>query len=125
MISMVVNIVLCLILIAPLKHIGLALSTSIASIVNAALLYIVLRRENVYKPRQGWIGFALRVGLAALLMGLFLWWFMGPDEQWLTMSVWLRAARLIFLVSVAGAIYFVSLLLLGLKPMSMLKSSKV
>ena len=50
MISMAANIVFCLILIYPLRHVGLALSTSLAAYLNAGLLYRALNKEGVYLP---------------------------------------------------------------------------
>ncbi len=52
--SMGVNIVLSLLLVMPLKHVGLALAISLAAFVNAGVLFFMLRRLNVYRPAPGW-----------------------------------------------------------------------
>ena len=125
MISMLVNIVFCLLLVFPLKHVGLALSTSLAAVVNSGLLYIILRRENVYTPDPGWLSFLFKVSISSAFMGMVLWWFVGPAEEWILQSIWQRVIKLIALTAGGGILYFCALLLLGIKPGAMMKSSKV
>src|SRR5690606_7464192 len=62
------NILLSLALIYPLRHVGLAGAVSLAAWVNAALLYVRLRREGVYRPVPGWSPFLARVVLATAVM---------------------------------------------------------
>ena len=45
-VSVIVNIVCSKLLLGPLQHIGIALANSIAVSVNAALLYVMIRRHN-------------------------------------------------------------------------------
>lgn len=83
--SMLINIILNLILMGPLKHGGLALATSISALVNVTLLIHFLRK------RMGLIGgrkilfSTLKVTLASVLMGILIFYFnaeffdpMGP-----------------------------------------------
>ncbi|MDQ6684053.1 MAG: murein biosynthesis integral membrane protein MurJ [Pseudomonadota bacterium] len=51
-----------------LGHAGLALSVGIGALVNAAWLFLGLRRGGWYRPAPGWGRFALSVVAATLLM---------------------------------------------------------
>ncbi len=70
---MAVHLLLCIVLLKPMQHDGLALALSLSSSVNAALLVRALRR------RLGALGWrqiawaAARSGLCAALMGLAVW----------------------------------------------------
>ncbi len=64
-ICMVANMVMNLILIWPLKHVGLALATSLSSMLNAFLLFWGLYKIGVYRPAPGWWLFGLRLAGAA------------------------------------------------------------
>jgi putative peptidoglycan lipid II flippase len=115
-IAMFVNIGLNLILIWPLAHAGLALSTACAATVNAFLLFHGLRREGVYRSEPGWTVFLLRTGLASASMGALLWWGTHDLAAWLELSTWGRAGHLLAWVGAGGAAYFAALGLLGLRP---------
>ena len=97
-------------------HAALAAATSVAAVLNALLLYLGLRRADIIRHGPGWAALLLRVVLAngamiAVLMQLYrttAWWIAASLSQrvaWLAVSV------------VAGAgVYFVALLVLGLRP---------
>jgi putative peptidoglycan lipid II flippase len=114
--AMLANMVLNLALIYPLQHAGLALATSLSAYLNAALLYRGLRRQGVYQPGEGWsrMWLALLVGLFD--MAVLLWFVVPPLDYWLTADVWGRAAALLAWIGAGAAVYFVSALLLGLRP---------
>ena len=124
MISMGLNIIFCLILVYPLKHVGLALATSLAAFFNALLLYIALRKEKIFEIESGWLLFVIKIIFCSLLMGLSLWWLMGNGDAWLLMSIWDRALKLVGLLLVGVFVYFGSLILLGLRPRSMLMAKE-
>src|SRR5690606_887973 len=67
-ICMVANMGMNLILIWPLQHVGLALATSLSSMLNTALLLWGLHKAGVYRPEAGWLLFAARLLLACVLM---------------------------------------------------------
>lgn len=69
LVSFVVNLVFCIVLVGPMAHAGLALSTSIASIVNVTLLFIVLKRKFGSFGGRDIIASALKSISAAALMG--------------------------------------------------------
>ena len=115
MISLSANIVFCLILVYPLRHVGLALATSLAAYLNAALLYFALKKEQVYRPAPGWAGFLLKVCAASVAMGLLIRWGSGETADWLLLSVWQRAAKLMLWVGLGGVLYFAALRIMGLR----------
>jgi putative peptidoglycan lipid II flippase len=98
-VSMLLNIALNLLLMGPLKHGGLALSTSISSMVNLSLLILILRR------RLGRIGFReilrshLRVVLASLI--IIIWGiFVTEQTVWQAPAHWTEKGMLL-----AGGIF--------------------
>lgn len=120
MIAMGVNIVLSLVLVYFLRHTGLALAISIAALVNAALLYIVLRREGVYVPESGWALWFTRILLATAGMGALLAWGVGDLNTWFTASASTRVLHLAVLVIGGIFVYLAALLLFGARPRELL-----
>lgn len=114
-IAMIVNIIVALVLVGPLKHVGLATATSIAAWVNAALLYKLLRQESIYQPRPGWALFMTKIMIAGLAMGAVIYWFGGTVDQWLDALLWQRVFWLGLCVSIGAAMYFLTLLILGIR----------
>lgn len=99
-----------------LAHAGLALSIGIAACLNAALLYIGLRRRKVYAPQPGWGRFAFQISVALLAMGAVLWFGAGDANDWLYRSGAQRVLWLSIIVIGGAASYFAVLLALGLRP---------
>lgn len=114
-VALLSNIVLNLLLIAPLAHAGLALATSLSAYLNAGLLYLGLRKAGVYHPVPGWEGFLMRVGFANVLMVVVLALGMGELEDWLQWGAIERACRLTGWMMGGGALYLICLWLLGLR----------
>ncbi len=114
------NLVLSLSLVGSLAHVGLALATGCAALLNAGLLYRGLRRQGVYSRRPGWAGFITRVVLANLAMVAFLLWLRGDVAAWAVMDGWGRAGWLCLLIGGGGGVYTVMLLAMGLRPRQML-----
>ncbi|MDM8568462.1 murein biosynthesis integral membrane protein MurJ [Thiotrichales bacterium HSG1] len=114
-IAMVTNIVLNLTLIWYLAHAGLALATSVAALVNASLLYISLRKNDLFQPRMGWNLLLLRIFIANTVMINLLWWGGGSILTWFTMSGLERVVHLFGLITIGMLIYVASLFILGLR----------
>ena len=114
-IAMVTNMVLNIALVFPLAHAGLALATTLSAYLNAFLLFRGLRREGVYQPRQGWRLLILRGAVACGVMAGLLLWGAGSLELWLALDVWGRIWRLLAWIGAGGAVYFATLLLLGVR----------
>lgn len=114
-IAMVVNLILNVCLISSLRHAGLALSTALASWINAFLLVILLVRNNIYQISSGWGKLLMRMGFALVAMGVFIYWLAGDVSQWLQWSVWVRSGHLCLIMAVAVLVYFVALMLAGMR----------
>jgi putative peptidoglycan lipid II flippase len=104
-----------LVLIWPLKHVGLALAIGLGACLNASLLYRALRRRGIYTPQAGWGAFLLKVLIAVYAMGTVLWLMAGTPAEWLRAGGAERAARLTTIIALATATYFVALGLLGFR----------
>ena len=109
------NLILNLALIHPLAHAGLALSTSIASLFNAVCLLWLLLKQDVYRSKGTWGLFMLRIVIANVLMGATIVWLAGSYQHWMAWQVSERVMHLLYVISVGVAVYFVSLLLVGLR----------
>ena len=94
-------------------HTGLALATTVSSFFNAVLLFKGLKQDGVYQVQSGWMRLFIQTGLAALVMGLLLFWFMGPAADWQGSSAIERAMQLAGLVGLGGGAYFLILWLTG------------
>lgn len=100
----------------PLGHAGLALSIGLAACLNAGLLLHLLKKHHIYQPQPGWLGYGLRVALAATLMAAMLFYAMGEPGWWLAAGFLERLVRLSLLVSGGVALYFAALGLMGFRP---------
>lgn len=120
--AMVANMILNVIFVVPLHyfwqigHVGLALATSLAAVLNAGLLYRGLRRQQVYSPMPGFGLTLLRLIIAVIVMAValaiavpeqLLW------EQW----QWLdRVVNLLWLCAVGLVTYSSVLFIVGVRP---------
>jgi putative peptidoglycan lipid II flippase len=105
MISMVVNLVGNLALITPLQHMGPPLATAIASTVNVAMLYATLVKRGHFALDARLRRRAPRLALAALAMGVALWFGQGLMTPYLHGTWAVRGATLAVLVSAGGLVY--------------------
>lgn len=71
-VSVLVNIGGCMLLVGPLGMTGLALSSAIASTVNALVLLIPMQRQGAMLDRAFWLDMA-KVALASLVMAAAAW----------------------------------------------------
>ena len=118
-IAVIVNIIVSLLLFYPMQHVGLALATSIAAVVNAGLLYSGLKREQVMTLQPGWLGLLAKILCASMVMALLLWWGAAEPVFWIEQSVWQRILRLSILVPLGVVSYFLVLYMLGLRVKSL------
>lgn len=108
-ICMVVNMALNLALIWPLQHVGLALATSLASMLNTGLLLWGLYRIGVYKPSPGWLLFGLRLSAACVAMLALVLWLNAPSSEWFAWG-WQRRVWEVTLLVCGGIFVFAGVL---------------
>jgi len=103
--ALVANVVLCFVLVGPLRQGGLALATSLASYLNLVVLYWVFRRRlgGVDETRL-----ALSVGrtlAASIVMGLACWWVAEELNLLAVSSFALLAAGCLGTIAFGVAVY--------------------
>ena len=98
------------------KVAGLALSISIAALLNSALLFRGLRLRGIYVPQPGWPKFFVRLVLAVVMMGV-VGWFGAQQFDWLGMRGHglLRAGALLLVIGACVVVYFGTLFALGFR----------
>jgi putative peptidoglycan lipid II flippase len=111
-IAMLVNIVANLILIQYLAHIGLALATSLAAVVQISLIFYYLIKRKWFYFTHAWLGFIAKVIFANAVLACLLILANQPTDFWLASSFITRASYLAALCIAGVIIYFVCLKLL-------------
>ncbi len=121
--ALVVNFVLSVVLAYTLTragyvgaHAGLALAISVAAILNAWLLYNGLRKDKVVVHSPGWSSLLLRFFGANAAMTVVIVRMQRPLEWWIDAGFLHRSFRLGAVVAAGALVYFVALILLGLRP---------
>jgi len=123
-VAVIVNVVLSVVLVRFMTHAGLALAISIAAWVNAILLLMALINRKIYQPQTGWWWFLFRIAVAVALMCLCLWMLNKPAEVWFERNLGQRIVALFFLVAAGAGSYFLSLIVLGIRPRQLLLTPK-
>ena len=113
--AMLVNTLLCCVLVWPLAHAGLALSSSLAGYVNCGLLLFLLIRRGLYQPGKGWLTFIMQLVFANGLVAFYLYYVTGTVADWQSLSALWRLMQLLIHTSAAVVIYFVGLGLVGVR----------
>jgi putative peptidoglycan lipid II flippase len=96
-------------------HAGLTLATSAGACINAAALFVLLRRRGFYAPSSGWMRFFVRLLVAVVVLGVVVWWLGGQGETWISSNLWQRVTRLAVIVAAAAIVYFGALYALGFR----------
>lgn len=113
--AVIFNVVFNLILIGPLRHAGLALSTTLAATINAGLLVTLLLRRSIFDPGKHWTSYFCRLIIANAVMGFMIWWLAGSLEQWLRWSLLQRIEHLLGVIMAGMLCYALVLLVSGFK----------
>jgi putative peptidoglycan lipid II flippase len=115
-VSMISNMVLNLLFIIPLAHVGIALATGLAGVINAGLLLRGLVQRKVLVLGAAWWMYTFKVlGASAVMLAVLLVIRQSP-AQWLEWSDLTRASVLVLVCGAGGASYFLTLLALGMRP---------
>lgn len=114
-IALGVNVGLNFALIHPLAHAGLALATSIAAMLNAACLWILLVKKGFYQPQEGWMLFVGRIVIACGVMGALIFWWGGDLSAWLDWTMWPRILHLLMIIVGGFIAYVLCLMMLGFR----------
>jgi putative peptidoglycan lipid II flippase len=129
--AMVTNMVLNLAFVGALMgvgfagpHAGLALASSIAAYLNAGLLYLGLRRRQVYEPEHGWLRVWLAVIVACAAMAALLVFITGDLQSWFEASAALRIRNLALTIGSGTLIYAIIGLITGLRKHDLLRGSR-
>ncbi|NQV85654.1 MAG: murein biosynthesis integral membrane protein MurJ [Woeseiaceae bacterium] len=94
-------------------HAGLAAATSLAAILNAALLYRGLIKDRILRHSSGWLALLIRVGLANVVMVVVTYQLHRPLDWWIAASLTTRIGWLSVTIVASGVSYFAALLLTG------------
>ncbi len=86
--SIVANIIFCLLLIKPMRHGGLALANALAQAVNFLVLFYFLRSRLGRIDGKNIVGSFIKVSIASMIMGLIGWYSINGD-------IWIEAGRTI------------------------------
>jgi putative peptidoglycan lipid II flippase len=100
---------------SPGTHALLALTNGVGALMNAATLYVGLRRAQVLHKDHGMRLLLVRIAIASIAMGAGLWWFGGDVSDWTHASTANRLTWLTALVLGGAAVYFSVLLALGVR----------
>jgi len=104
LITFAVNIVLCFLLVGPMAHGGLALATSISSLVNLVFLGVMLRRRLGGFELVSIFSSGLKSSVAALLMGIVI--YLGLSWlPWEQLQLAFKALALIVVIGVGVVVY--------------------
>ena len=114
-IAMVAYIGLNFLLVGLLAHAGLALATSLSAILQALLLFWLLRKEAVYIPASGWHKFILQIIVAVAAMALLIFYYTAGSEQWFAWDMMQRVWQLSLCIVAGTVCYFVVLWMTGIR----------
>lgn len=120
--SMLFNLIGNLVLIWPLGHVGVAVSTAIAAWVNVLVLYWLLHKRDQLKVDTRLQYRGLRIIAASALMGLALW-LLGPMfDPYMAHGVIARVVALALLCGSGAVVYAIAIFAFGAYRLSELRS---
>jgi putative peptidoglycan lipid II flippase len=113
MISIAINLALNIALIMPLKHVGPPLATALASTVNVWMLYHTLKKRGHFEADARLRRRVPRLAVAAIVMGVALFFIAPHIQPYLGGSLFHRAGGLLVLVGAGGVVYAIACFLTG------------
>jgi len=106
MVCIAVNLFFNLTLMGPLRHVGMALATSIAGWVNVVLLLIVLKRRSWLVIEKDLIRELGKIMAASLLMAISLYVMKGFAQSYMASGEIIRFLTLGVVVGIGALVYF-------------------
>ncbi len=99
-----------------IAHAGLALSIGLGATANAAFLYLMLRKNGIYRPSPGWTAFVAKLVVALLLLAA-VGHVLAGQFDWVAMRAtpWLRIGSLSLVVALCIMAYFGALFAMGFR----------
>ena len=112
---MATNILLNIIWVRYFAHVGIALASSVAALLNVLLLWRGLVKTNLIQNYFSlkWIYFTARVFISSAIMGGVIYLCDPSFDQWLKMHLSTQVLYLSGIIGASALVYFVSLKLLG------------
>lgn len=114
-VTMIANALFSLAFIKPFAHMGLALATSLAALLNAMLLGYGLFKRGIFCLQPGWHLLLLRLVLALSAMAAVIVYFCPELEIWFTLKHLERAIAIVLLIGASGLAYVGTLFATGLR----------
>lgn len=105
-------------------HAGLALASSLAAYLNAALLYRGLRKRKVFKPERGWLRLWAAIGIGCMAMGVLLVFMTRDIDVWLQADLLLRVKKLSLTISFGVLVFVFTSMICGLKKHDLVRGAK-
>lgn len=128
-IAMVSNMALNILFVVPLvmfnyeaPHAGLALATTCSAYLNAFMLYRGLRKIDVFQPVAGWARLLAQITVAGGAMALVIFLVTPELSQWTHWVMLERISHIAGIIGLAMLVYFVTLMLAGLRPAQLKRS---
>lgn len=113
--TLIVNIICNFIFIFPLKHAGLALSTSLSSTFNAGLLWYLLIRRDIYLPSTQWKKTVMQLLVGNGVMAVLIFMLAGDITPWLQWDALTRIWHLLLVIFAGVAVYVGLLAVMGVR----------
>lgn len=106
-------------------HAGLALAISLGALLNAAMLLVGLQRRGIWSPSAGWPALWLRVAVGLALLAAWLS-FAVQRFDWIAMrqAPLMRAALVLGVVAIGGALYLAALFATGVRPRDFMRRAR-
>jgi putative peptidoglycan lipid II flippase len=110
--AVVINIIVSLFLMGPLKHGGLAFATSVSASFNLFALVYILRRRFGRIGMKRIVASGLKIMASSLIMGIAVY-FVCPKEHWeMSGMVFEKSLRIVFSITLGLMVFLVSSFLL-------------
>lgn len=112
---MVANMLFNIIFAIPYGYVGLAMATALSASMNAGLLYYKLRQIGVYRGSKETLGLVIKVLISAAIMLAAVITLKPAIADWVAFELSAKIFELTKLIVIAGVIYGVSLIALGIR----------